>query len=281
MDTQRKISETAVVTASLRAQACYEEDENVRGNDRLAELFLPKERSEPLKNSDFRKTIRKAMPEGLYEYVIARTAYFDELFFRFLKEEIPQIVILGAGYDSRAYRFENLIGKTLIYEVDAEATQQHKQSILQNNGVHCHRNIRYVAVDFEQEDFVNELCRKGYNPQLRTLYLWEGVTFYLAPATVKNMLKRLHSNSAAHSILGFDFQSVDNGQGLIDTGLQAEAIRFGIETGAARDYLKDLGFSVVKHLDAEEMCGLYLTCSDGSRFGTVKAMMNIVLAETI
>lgn len=281
VENQGKASETAVITASLRALACYEDDENVKGNDHLAERFLPREKREPLQNSDFRSSIKKAIPEGLYEYVIARTSYFDELFIRYLKKEIPQIVILGAGYDSRPYRFDNFIGNTLIYEADAIATQEQKRSILQNGGIHCHRSIRYVALDFEQDDLVKELCSKGFNPQLRTLFIWEGVTFYLNPATVRAMLRLLNSNSATHSLLGFDFQSTDNGKGLIDTGLQAETIRFGIESGTIKEYLKSLGFVVVEHLDSEEMYKRYLTCSDGNRFGNIKPIMNIVLAETI
>jgi methyltransferase (TIGR00027 family) len=281
MKNQRKTSETAVVTASFRALACYEEDKNIKCGDQIAELFLPKEKREPLSDSDFRSAIKKAIPEGLYEYVIARTRYFDDLFIHYLKEEIPQIVILGAGYDSRACRFEKLIGKTVIYEVDAAATQEQKRLVLQGNGIHCHRNIKYIACDFEKDVLEEAMRGQGFNPQLLTLYIWEGVTFYLNPATVKNMLKLLHANSAAHSVIGFDFQTIHHGQGLIDTGLKDETITFGVESGMSGSYLKDLGYAVIEHLDAEEMCRRYLTCSDGSLFGCIKPIMNIVLAEII
>ena len=281
MKNQRKTSETAVITASLRALACYEEDDNIRGSDQIAGLFLPQEKKEPLSDSGFRSAIKKAIPEGMYEYVIARTRYFDELFTRYLKEEIPQIVILGAGYDSRAYRFENLIGKTVIYEVDALATQEQKRLILQKNGIHCHENIKYVACDFENDVLEDKYASQGFNPQLLTLFIWEGVTFYLNPATVQNMLQLLHANAAAHSMIGFDFQSIHHGQGLIDTGLKDEMITFGVESGMIGAYLKDLGYAIIEHLDSEEMCKRYLVCSDESLFGSIKPIMNIVLAEII
>jgi len=281
MKNQRKISETAIATASLRALACYEYDELVRCKDQLAVLFLPDDKKEPLMKSDLRNMIKKAIPEGLYEYVIARTGYFDDLFIHSLKEETSQIVILGAGYDSRPYRFKNLIGNTLIYEVDALATQEHKRIILQNNGVYCHKNIRYVSLDFEQDDLMNVLCNEGFNPLLQTLFIWEGVTFYLNPATVQTILQSLRSNSAEHSILSFDFQNIDNEQGLIDTGLKAEIIRFGIEAETVNGYLKSLGYIVIEHVDSEEMCKRYLTRSDGSRLGSIKSIMNIVKAEMI
>jgi methyltransferase (TIGR00027 family) len=223
--------------------------------------------------------IKKAIPEGLYEYVIARTGYYDDLFIDFLKQGIPQIVILGAGYDSRPYRYTDLIIDTLIYEVDALATQEHKRLILQNNQVHVHKNIRYVSIDFEQDNLMNELCKEGFNPVLQTLFIWEGVTFYLNPATVKTILQSLRSNLTEHSILSFDFQNIDKEYGLIDTGLKDETIRFGIEARTIREYLKGLGYAVIEHVDSEEMCKRYLTRSDGSRLGSINSIMNIVKAE--
>lgn len=281
MSNQRKTSETAVVTASLRALACYEGDGLIRYKDQLAKLFLPEDKSESLYNSDFRKMIKKAIPEGLYEYVIARTSYFDDLFIRSLKDGIPQIVILGAGYDSRPYRFYDLIDNTLIYEVDAFATQKHKRSILENNGVYCDKNIRYVSLDFEKDNIFTVLCGEGFSSLLPTLYIWEGVTFYLNPATVKTIIQSLRSNSAIQSILSFDFQHIDNEQGLIDIGIQDETIRFGINASTVKDYLKALGYVVIEHIDSEEMRVRYLTYSDRSCLGSIKSIMNIIQAKMI
>lgn len=279
MSEQRKSSETAVVTASLRALASFEDDEQIRGKDELAALFLPDEKRKLLASSDFRKMIKKAMPEGLYEYVFARTGYFDDLFVDSLKKGISQIVILGAGYDSRPYRFRDLIGPALIYEVDASATQEQKRSILRNNGIDCHKNIRYVSLDFEEDDLAEVLYSAGFDPSLRTLFIWEGVTFYLKPAAVKMIIQSLRLNAASHSILCFDFQDIDNGQGLIDTGLREEAIRFGMESARVREYLSDLGYAVTEHVGSEELEKRYLTRSDGSRLGSIKTMMNIMKAE--
>ncbi|KAF1084450.1 putative S-adenosyl-L-methionine-dependent methyltransferase [Sporotomaculum syntrophicum] len=279
MEHTRKASETAVVTASLRALACYEDDADVRGKDELAALFLPEEKSEPLKDADFRQNIKKMIPEGLYEFVTARTAYFDDLFVTSLQAGIPQIVILGAGYDSRPYRFKNYITNTMIYEVDTLATQELKKSVLQNNGITSHENVRYVALDFEQDDLIRKLCAEGFNPALKTLFIWEGVTFYLQPDTVRAVLQALRANSALHSLLCFDYQTVDQSKGLVDTGLKEEIILFGIEAGKAGEYLQGLGYTVLEQLDAEELDRRYLTCRDGSLLGNIKSMMHIVKAE--
>jgi len=59
----------------------------------------------------------------MYEYLIARTAFFDDIVEQALRENIPQIVFLGAGYDSRPYRFKDLIKETSIFELDIHTTQ--------------------------------------------------------------------------------------------------------------------------------------------------------------
>lgn len=278
---ERKTSDTAVVTASLRALGCYEDDGNVRCRDQMAELFLPDDKREQLKNSDVRNIIKKMIPEGLYEYVLARTGYFDDLFVTSLKEGIPQIVILGAGYDSRPYRFAEFIQHTSIYEVDAFATQEQKQSVLENSEISVHKDVRYVAIDFEQDDLMQALSSNGFDSALQTLFLWEGVTFYLHPNTVRGVLQSLRSNSAAHSLMCFDFQTVENGRGLIDTGLKDEAIRFGIEAGTAGRYLEELNYKVLEHVGSEELQKRYLTRSNGTVLGQIKAIMNIVKAEMV
>lgn len=264
--------------ASLRALACYEEDECVRCNDHMAELFLPADKKASLVSKGIRDMIKKAIPEGLYEYVIARTRYFDELFSSVLEQGIPQVVLMGAGYDSRPYRFRDIIGETLVYEVDHPATQEYKRSILQNNEISVHRNVRYVALNFEEDDLNEALNRAGYDSVLQTLFIWEGVTFYLNPDTVDRVLRILKSSSGPGSMLGFDYQTIKNGSGLIDTGLRTEVIRFGIEEGTVEGYLKRFNYSVIEHINSEEMCKRYLTRTNGSRLGVIAPIMNIILA---
>lgn len=276
MNNGKNISQTAMMIASLRALACYEEDPCIRGKDRMAELFLPDDKRNPLKNLEFRNMIKKMIPEGLYEYIIARTKYFDELFLQYLKLQIPQIVFLGAGYDSRAYRFENRIKNTVIYETDAPATQEEKLLILKDNDVNRHNNVLYVAVDFEKDNLFQSLCYAGFNRSLQTLFIWEGVTFYLSSKSVDAMLAAVKQNSAAESILCFDFQHIETEQDLIDTGLTNERIKFGMRAEECEGYLSSFGYTVLEEINAEQMCGRYLTMADGKRFGDIKSIMNII-----
>ena len=279
MDTKSSVSQTAMLIASLRALACYEDDLLIHGNDSLAELFLPEEKRRALRSSDTREAIKKAIPEGLYEYVIARTRYFDELFSNLLRRRVPQVVLLGAGYDSRAYRFADPMEKSEIFEVDASSTQNAKRRILQENAVTVHPNVSYVTADFEQGDWFRGLFEAGYQSSLRTLYIWEGVTFYLTPETVDSTLALLRQNSLPGSILSFDYQHKDEEHALIDTGLQEENVKFGLDVHTCDSYLQRRGYSVIEKVDSETLAQCFLTMSDGKRFGEVKSIMNIVTAE--
>ncbi|MEL7648474.1 MAG: SAM-dependent methyltransferase [Sedimentibacter sp.] len=281
MDNKSTISQTAMLIASLRALACYEDDIKIRGNDYMAEIFLPEEKRMPLKSSDIRKEIKKAIPEGLYEYVIARTKHFDDLFLSMVRQQIPQIVLLGAGYDSRAYRYASEIGSSKIFEVDMTATQKEKLKNLEDNKINIHPNVVHIEADFEQDGWFQNLYDAGYNNSLKTLYIWEGVTFYLSPKSVEMTLRMLHEHSLSGSKLSFDYQHIDDHNKLIETGLEEENIKFGLSSRECDEYLKVLGFSVIEIIDSSTMSERYLTMTNGSRFGEVKSIMNIVVAQSI
>ncbi len=279
MSKERAASQTAMLIASLRALACFEEDLAVRGSDTLAEIFLPEDKRQPLHSPQIRSMIKKAVPEGLYEYVTARTKFFDELFVNCLDSGFDQIVLLGAGYDSRAARFRDKSPGTVIYEVDAPATQQEKRRILEESGVSLPGSMVFVPVDFETDDLFGSLAVAGYDPAARTLFAWEGVTFYLSPRAVDDMLEAIRKNAAPGSLLGFDFQHIDLEHGLIDTQLQSEQIKFGLDVAQCAAYLKKFGFSLKEMLDAKVMADRFLTMSNGGRLGAINPVMHIALAE--
>ena len=125
---EQKPSDTARGVANLRFIATLEEQEEIRGRDYLAEVFVPEEWKTSFRDPVKRKWfVTEFLPPGMYHGHIARTALFDGLVEDALKGHIPQIVFLGAGYDSRPYRFAALIKGTRIFELDAPPTQKHKR----------------------------------------------------------------------------------------------------------------------------------------------------------
>ena len=278
MSEQKNVSETAETAALLRAIACYETDGNIRGNDDIAKYFLSEEKRNKITNEIYRNAVKAIARNGLYEYIIARTAYFDDLFVHALGENIPQIVLLGAGYDSRIYRYNGSIGNTKVFEVDAPFTQENKLSILKSNEINTDKAI-YVSVDFEKDNLMECMINSGYCPLRKTLHIWEGVCFYLTPGAVEETLTALISNSAPQSVISFDYVNIHI-SGDIGIRRKDESVLFGMDKLEMEDYLETLNCRILQNMDFNEMNRLYLTCETGEIFGKVKTTLNIIKVET-
>jgi len=115
---------------------------------------------------------------GLMMSFCCRTRCIDDALSTALTEGYPQVVILGAGYDSRAYRIRG-IKSTKVFEVDLSATQEAKRSKLQRylDGVPSH--VVFVPVDFEREDLRSRLNAAGFQSDTLTFVIWEGVMQYI------------------------------------------------------------------------------------------------------
>ncbi len=273
-------SDSALTVAFCRALAASETRPEIKGPDYLAELFLGQDGRQPLKDSATREWLLKnAMKGGAYEYFIARTAYLDGAVKEALWENIPQIVFLGAGYDSRACRFREQIQGTSIFELDVASTQQRKRKILEEAHVALPERFSFVPINFAKETPEETLIRAGFKRGERTLYIWEGVTYYLPAQAVDNTLDFVRRNSAVGSAICFDYlleaPDIDSRYGvkLAKEGMRvnypAEPIQFGIEEGTIESFLSSRGFQLFEHLTAEEMERRYLTFADGSLAGKV------------
>jgi methyltransferase (TIGR00027 family) len=115
-----------------------------------------------------------------------------------------QVVILGAGWDTRAYGL--LKGQAvMIFEVDAPATQAVKLAAIEKTGLDA-SHVTFVSCDFNRQSWLEELQNYGFDPAMRTFILWEGVTMYLEEHAIQSTLRAV-STLPAHSRIAFDFFS--------------------------------------------------------------------------
>lgn len=130
----------------------------------------------------------------------------DEMIRRFvLKYGGKQIVSLGSGYDTRGYRLDCLTSKTndvKYFEVDVQTTQQSKLKALQSHHI-SNSHVTYVPVDFSSETFTECLLRHGWDRNVKTLFLWEGVAMYLSQDAVYDTFRAV-SKCPSGSYLFFD-----------------------------------------------------------------------------
>ena len=152
--------------------------------------------------------------------VVARTRLIDETVLAELPR-VRQVLILGAGFDTRAYRLPQM-RETRVFEVDHPATQAAKQRILRSSSGQLPAAVTFVPVVFGTGDPAGELAASGFGPGTPTLVLWEGVTNYLDPEAVDATFRFLASALGPGSPVVFTY--VDRGM------LDGTAVFAGAET---------------------------------------------------
>jgi methyltransferase (TIGR00027 family) len=197
---------------------------------------------------------------GVRSSVVARTRLIDDAIADALAEQIEQFVILGAGFDSRAYRFPGLRDIT-VFEVDHPDTQAAKRKVLERALSGLPKHVHFVASDFTQRDLESSMIAAGYRESVRTFVLWEGVTNYLTEVAVDATL-RWCSCASAGSLLLFTYVHRDVltrpgafiGTKRLFASLEkvGEKFTFGIEPSKLPEFLGKHGMSLEKDLGAAE-----------------------------
>lgn len=164
----------------------------------------------------------------------ARVTFFDAAVERHLPE-MSQFVILGAGFDTRAFR---LPGNSTVrsFEVDAPKTQAVKREILQKASIDS-TGVTFVAADFEKEDWMAKLVAAGFDRARPAFFLWEGVMMYLDKAAVEDTLRKI-ATTARSSVVAFDYVTTEPLESgalywrLARAGTRAagEPIKFGVDS---------------------------------------------------
>ncbi len=121
-----------------------------------------------------------------------------------------QLVILGAGLDSRAWRMDCL-KNTVVFEVDHPASQAWKRERSQSIPFQA-KDVRFVAMDFERDVLAPRIQSAGFDSRQSTFWLWEGVTMYLRAEDVSANLKATAALSAPGSRIGLTYLRKKHGR---------------------------------------------------------------------
>lgn len=199
---------------------------------------------------------------GFGNSVRARVRYFDDFVKTYLNNGLQQLVILGAGYDTRAYRIEGLKEKAKIFEVDHPGTQSLKKEKIKKIFGSFPDHVVYVPADFEVEKLGQRLREMGYDRSKKTLFLMEGFVMYIPPKAVDETLSFIVNNSAKGSAVLFDYflESVVDGTCESEAGKnmrqfaaeQGEPFQFGIEKGNVEAFLVERGFSQIRNVTSDD-----------------------------
>lgn len=181
--------------------------------------------------------------------------FYDSVVDRHLKN-ITQFVILGAGFDTRAFRLPEDL-RVQSFEVDTQKTLGIKRDMLEKTGIDSN-GVTFVATDFEKEDWLNRLVEAGFDAEQPALFLWEGVTPYLDREAVADTLCKI-ARTARGSVVAFDYFTTEilKSQALylrtVRASLSAggEPLKFGIDSTpplSARlaEFLQSCGLTLVE-----------------------------------
>jgi methyltransferase (TIGR00027 family) len=190
-------------------------------------------------------------------HVVVRSRYAEDRLALAVERGVRQCVILGAGYDTFAYRQPPWARELAIFEVDHPASQREKRSRLDAAGVALPGNVRFAPIDFERTSLAEGLRSGGLDETRPAFFSWLGVMMYLEPDAVDAVFSYVASRPPSSEI-AFSFarppRLFDVGQGPVAAAAFAAGepwkTRFTPRRLAAK--LRALGFAQVELLGVRE-----------------------------
>ncbi len=211
--------------------------------------------------------LRERRMPGSLGGILCRTRHIDDVLQSMLAEGLDQVVILGAGFDTRAYRIAGM-DRVRVFEVDLPGARRAKQSRLESvlGGVPQH--VVLVGTDLDREDLGQVLSASGFCSGQRTLFIWEGVTQYISAEAVSGTLEFVSGVSGAQSSIVFTYVR----RGIIDgtdrpewmgsflalAGRLGSPMIFGLDQAELGPYLSQRGLNLVDDVGAADYQDLYL-----------------------
>ena len=217
--------------------------------------------------------IYNRIAKGGIEFITARERYIDDFLKTCLGEGLDQVVILGAGFDTRAYRIPG-IEKTRVFEVDHPDTQEEKLKRLEKVIDRLPDHVAFVAVDFNTQTLGERLHSSGYSEQGKTLFIWQGVTVYLTAEGVDGTLAFIvgHSGPGSGVIFDYFYSETLRDKSRPEVRMMWRAARvtgegylFGIDQGQIEPFLTRRGFRDVHNVEGVDLERLYFTGPNAGR----------------
>lgn len=213
-----------------------------------------------------------------YFMVNVRTKYIDAALRRAVADGATQAVILGAGYDSRAYRFRETFPQLRFFEVDLPSTGEVKRQRLAEVFGAVPDYVRYAPIDFGTQKLQDVLPPLGYDPKQRTFFVLEGVTMYVDKAGTGATLDFIRRHSAPGSRVVFDYLLRPVIEGKTKGYWAADYIVFSVAQigepfvsgwtpAEASAFVKKHGLAVVEDAGEKLLIQRHLIGSDGRQDG--------------
>jgi methyltransferase (TIGR00027 family) len=132
-----------------------------------------------------------AFARAMRAFLVARSRYAEDHLSNAVEEGVTQYVVLGAGFDTFAYR--NPFAHLRVFEVDHPATQQWKRHLLAEGAIKVSPSLTYVSVDFETQTLTEGLAQAAFDFAEPAFFSWLGVTPYLTLEAFRATIRAIGS----------------------------------------------------------------------------------------
>lgn len=271
-----KIS-SAEVMAMVRTIGTKEKDEKLRASDHLAEFFLPTPFRLMLNVPVIRKTLQKVYAKkipGGFPYIIAKSRAIDDMMQTALSSgDVEQLVFLGAGYDTRSFRYNSQLSRTRIFEIDHPEIIERKKALVKKKSL-SQANIVYCAADFDEgkDQFdMAWLNKQGIKADAKTLFIIDGVSYFISAPAFENVLNIITQfESGSELVFDYAYYEILKGKQYLGseefkTSLKemGEPVINGIEENTINAYLGKFDLNILSLLRPSDIERKYLTASNG------------------
>ena len=254
-------SKMAEVVALIRAEESEKPADERICYDPYAICFVSPEVREfmthdPEKYKTQREQVERSLP-GYSNSIVARVRYFDDVVELSAKDGLEQLVIMGAGYDTRAYRIEEL-KNVHVFEIDYPDTIKVKKDKIKEIFGFIPAHVTYVPADLEVEKLDQRLAESGYDKTKKTLFAMEGLIYYLPSEAVDDLLSFIVHSSGKGSAAVFDYGRVrpDTNHHKGKSGYEfakqrGEPVKSSINEPIEK-FLSERGFHKIKNMDSKD-----------------------------
>ncbi|MBO9999430.1 MAG: SAM-dependent methyltransferase [Cyanobacteria bacterium SID2] len=198
-----------------------------------------------------------------YWYVILREKYGDEVIESSIATGCKQLLLLGSGYDTRFFRLASIRDNSVkTFEVDLPETIDDKKKCLLAQIGQIPQELSLIPGNFNLDQLDN-IFAHGFNRKIPTIYIWQGVSYYLEKEIVSNMLDWIEDIMTPSSVFVFDCCSPlmtfknhaipgihSNIDRLVEIG---EPYRFGMYADEMESWLREKGFQNIEVLQQGDL----------------------------
>lgn len=168
-----------------------------------------------------------AQSDGPGLYPVIRTRFFDDFLLDACKSSgVRQVVLAAAGLDTRAFRLD-WPSRTRLYEMDLPEVLSTKEDVIEEAGAKPNCERRTVAVDLREATWPEALLACGYRPERPSVWVIEGLLYYLTRAAVHGLLGKVGRLTVSGSLLGLDVMNRGLFFSLVAWPMQAALARLG------------------------------------------------------